>query len=117
MANAGRLYERPKGHVWCIVEVLPQLWGRVYDDDAKAMLMSLRPSFLRETYGSISLDARTWRVTVFLIDKEGVPYVKYIEQEVQAGPVGDDDDGDELKRRIEEKMDPATKDFIDRAIT
>ncbi len=67
---------------WKCIKVLEFLNGKQWDDIALGYVHSLRPSSIRVTEGMITLDARIWRVTVY-IDKENV--IDYITQEVIVG--------------------------------
>ncbi len=64
---------------WTVIEVLSFLWGRKLDEVVMAYVHALRPSYVRITNGGMTLDARTWRVTIVVDDKN---FVKRITQEV-----------------------------------
>lgn len=65
------------------INVLPDLWGRPWDDVALGYVHALRPSQLRVVRGGTQADAWTWRVTVWLEDDDKT--VKRIQQEVEVG--------------------------------
>ncbi len=75
-------YEEPDSLGFMVLEVLPMLKGMKWDDEALAIVHSLRPSCIRVTDGRTKCDARTWRVTVY-VDEENI--IHYIEQEVEVG--------------------------------
>lgn len=79
-------YEPPKGHGFSVLPQLQELWGRPWNQYALNLVHSLRPSCIRVTNSGIKLDARTWRVTVYLEDDDRT--IRRIEQEVQVGCVG-----------------------------
>lgn len=62
--------------------VLPYLKGHPYNDLAKRLIHSLRPSVVRVSYGEVKCDAICWRVTVML-DKNHK--IELITQEVEVG--------------------------------
>lgn len=68
--------------VFLSVEVLPILIGHKWDDIALGYVHSLRPSSIRVSTGSITLDSRPWRVTVIV---DGDNRIQNISQEVTAG--------------------------------
>lgn len=63
-------------------KVLPELVGKTFDEYALGLIHSLRPSFIRVCKGSHTLDAVTWRVTVFIDDNNRI---KEVVQEVEVG--------------------------------
>jgi hypothetical protein len=65
------------------INVLPDLWGRPWDDIALGYVHALRPSQLRVVRGGAQADAWKWRVTVWLEDDDKT--VKRIQQEVEVG--------------------------------
>lgn len=67
---------------WKSINVLAFLNGKPWDDLALGYVHALRPSSIRVTEGIIKLDARVWRVTVY-IDKDNI--IETIEQEVEVG--------------------------------
>jgi hypothetical protein len=69
---------------WITVPVLPQLIGRPFDDLARGLIHSLRPSHVRvspDTY--VTTDAQCWRVTVYTDGKDGP--ITRVDQEVEVG--------------------------------
>lgn len=62
--------------------VLPYLKGHPYNDLAKRIIHSLRPSVVRVSYDYLTCDACCWRVTVML-DKDHK--IESITQEVEVG--------------------------------
>jgi len=67
---------------WKSIKVLDFLNGKQWDDIALGYVHALRPSSIRVTKGTIKLDARVWRVTVY-INEDNV--INYISQEVVVG--------------------------------
>jgi hypothetical protein len=68
---------------YTVIEVLPKLKGKPWDEVALGYVHALRPSQLRVVQDGIQLDAETWRVTVWL-KKDGLT-ISRIEQEVEVG--------------------------------
>ena len=79
-------YCRPNGIGYCALPVLQFLWGKPWDNMAENFLASLRPSAVRVSYGSLTSDAHTWRITVILENDKRT--IKKIEQEVEVGLTG-----------------------------
>lgn len=80
------LYEPPSHRGYMSVDVLPQLIGTPWNAAALNLVHSLRPSALRVVdtkRGGITLDSRTWRVTVYLGPDDRT--IRRIEQEVEVG--------------------------------
>jgi hypothetical protein len=75
----------PRSHGWMSLRVLPELTGRPWNNAAANFLVCLRPSAVRVTYGSVTLDSMSWRVTVHL-NQNGT--IRRIEQEVEVGLTG-----------------------------
>lgn len=75
-------YTPPSNRGSLSVEVLDFLKGKPWDDVALAYVHSLRPTSIRVTTGTVKLDARTWRVTVIVDDKD---IIESITQEVEVG--------------------------------
>ena len=75
-------YERPDDIGFGEIEVLSFLKGRKWDEVALAYVHALRPSSIRVTTGICKLDARIWRVTVY-VDKNDI--IQEIGQEVEVG--------------------------------
>lgn len=73
------------------LDVLPELNGKVWNDYALGLVHSLRPSSIRVTDSETKLDARTWRVTVYINNKTD-RIIERIRQEVEVG-LPDDIDG------------------------
>lgn len=68
------------------IKVLPELYGKPWNNAALNMIHGLRPSSLRVTTGEVYLDARPWRVTVMLEQDERT--IRDITQEVTVGVQG-----------------------------
>lgn len=68
---------------YTVIEVLPILKGKPWDEVALGYVHALRPGQLRVVQDGIQLDARTWRVTVYL--KKDERTISRIEQEVEVG--------------------------------
>jgi len=69
-----------------VMRVLPVLDGREWNNAAFNVVRSLRPSSLRVTSGVMTVDRKSWRVTVLLEANNRT--IKYIEQEVEVGLIG-----------------------------
>jgi len=97
----------PSGRVgWTCIEVLPQLWGRPWNNAAANFLRCLQPSCVRVAQGEITLDSRVWRVTVYVNANNTI---RRIEQEVEVGLVGfrnGQDASNYLERDDDSLMDP-----------
>ena len=74
------IYKEPKAYSYALIPVLQFLWGRQLDEAVRAYLPALRPSSVRVTIGEINLDARAWRVTIYVAKDTGL--ISRIEQEV-----------------------------------
>lgn len=79
------MYSWPRAHGWMTLDVLPELVGRPWNNAAANFLVCLRPSAVRVTYGSVTLDSYNWRVTVYL-NQNGT--IRRITQEVEVGLTG-----------------------------
>lgn len=79
------MYAWPRSQGWMTLTVLPELTGRPWNNAAANFLVCLRPSAVRVTYGSITLDSYNWRVTVYL-NQNGT--IRRITQEVEVGLTG-----------------------------
>lgn len=82
----GSSYVDPESTSGGTIEVLPQLNGKPFNNEAINLIHSVRPSCIRVTTDRICLDARQWRVTVYL--KKDDITIRKIEQEVQIGCYG-----------------------------
>ena len=82
----GCSFKRPSSIGHPTVEVLPELKGKPWNNEAVNQLVMLRPSNVRVTTGMINLDSMSWRVTVFL-EKDNITIRKII-QEAEAGRYG-----------------------------
>lgn len=78
--KCGKVYEKPNEIGFTCIEVLEFLKGKPYDVVALAYIHSLRPTYIRVTKGWTTLDARTWRVTVYINEDNTIRSIK---QEVQ----------------------------------
>ena len=78
--DCGKVYDKPNERGWTCIEVLEFLKGKPYDAVALAYIHSLRPSYIRVTKGMTTLDARTWRVTVYINEDNTIRSIK---QEVE----------------------------------
>lgn len=67
---------------WKSIKVLEFLNDKQWDDVALAYVHALRPSSIRVTEGTTKLDARVWRVTVYINEDNTI---RYISQEVEVG--------------------------------
>ncbi len=85
-------HENPHKTSNLCLRVLPQLYGRPWDERAMNLVDALRPSRVRVSKGELKTNAITWRVTVML-DSEGHGVIKWIEQEVTVGLRGDFEHG------------------------
>lgn len=79
---------------YTVIPVLEFLAGRRLDDVAGAYISALRPSSVRITTGEIKLDARPWRVTIYVNPTE--EFIVGIEQEVEVLLGEGIENGDEL---------------------
>lgn len=77
-----KVFDRFNRTSYTSIEVLPILKGKPWDDVALGYCHALRPSSIRVTEGGTKCDARTWRVTVFIDDKN---IINKITQEVEVG--------------------------------
>ncbi len=85
------------------VEVLQILKGKIWDVVALGYVHSLRPSILRVVRGGIQLDARPWRVTVWLDEDDKT--IRKIEQEVEVGLPPGVPHGDGLRMALKYGLD------------
>lgn len=76
------IYEPPQRTGYTSIQILSFLNGKPWDELALAYIHAVRPSSIRVTKGGITLDSRTWRVTV-IVDEENI--IKEITQEVEVG--------------------------------
>lgn len=81
-------------------EVLPFLTGRRWDRYALAWVHGLRPSTIRVVDGEEHMDARSWRVTVYV--DNATKLIEKITQEIDVACFGDIKNGHDLwmKTRI-----------------
>ena len=79
-------FKEPDAVGYDVVEVLPELKGEPWNNEAVNRLVCVRPSSVRVTESSVTCDWRVWRVTVYL-EKDGVT-IKKIVQEVRIGKHG-----------------------------
>jgi len=78
-------YESPEAISSDVLEVLPFLKGRSWDQLALNYVHSLQPSSIRVTRGECKTDWRSWRVTVFVNEHD---VILKIEQEADVGCIG-----------------------------
>jgi hypothetical protein len=78
-------YRWPMSMGYTSIPVLQGLWGTPWCNAAANFLPALRPSCVRVTRGEVTLDAVSWRVTVYLNADDTI---SRIEQEVEVGLVG-----------------------------
>src|SRR6266481_1737914 len=64
------------------IKVLPELYGKPWDDYALGLLHALRPSCIRVTFDMVTCDSITWRVTVSINEDN---LIREIKQEVLVG--------------------------------
>jgi hypothetical protein len=95
-------YKQPDTIGRLSIPVLEFLNGLKWAATTKNMLAALRPSAIRESWGSIKLDGQCWRVTVYLKGDEKAPVIDYIQQEVQVGLEGFDH-GFALQQQLEKE--------------
>lgn len=79
---SGVKYEQPEAIGYTSIEVLKHIWGKPWDEIALAYVHSLRPSTIRVSSGVVHSDARVWRVTVIVNEKD---FIHSITQEVEVG--------------------------------
>ena len=84
------------------LDVLPFLVGRKWDTVSLAYVHSLRPSSLRVVTDGIQLDARPWRVTVWIDEND---FIKKIQQEVKVGLPDECNSGSALKDALKYGID------------
>ena len=85
-STCGVAFKEPDAVGYDVVEVLPELKGEPWNNEAVNRLVCVRPSSVRVTESSVTCDWRVWRVTVYL-EKDGVT-IKKIVQEVRIGKHG-----------------------------
>lgn len=87
-SSRGYTYEPSERMGWTSIPVLQNLWGTPWNTAAENFLRCLRPSVVRVVgfRQGVTLDAVTWRVTVYL--GEGDVNIERIEQEVEVGLTG-----------------------------
>jgi hypothetical protein len=79
------MYAWPPSQGSMVLTVLPELTGRPWNNAAANYLLCLRPSAVRVTHGTVTLDSYSWRVTVYLNEDNTI---RLIEQEVNVGLTG-----------------------------
>ncbi len=79
-------YVKPDITRFGTLNVLPELYGKPFNNGAMNLIHALRPSAVRVTTGEVTLDAHTWRVTVLLKDDNIT--IDRIYQEVELGGIG-----------------------------
>ena len=65
---------------YMVLEMLPWLKGKTWNNTSWGVVQGLRPSSVRVTTGEIKCDARYWRVTVYLEEDEVT--IRKVTQEV-----------------------------------
>jgi hypothetical protein len=104
-------YEEMERVSYQCLEVLPCLKGKKWNEVALAYVHSLRPTSIRVTKGETKLDARTWRVTVYVDNNDTI---ERIEQEVEVGLPDGVIHGEALKWALRTGIDSEqTKWFLD----
>lgn len=80
-----KVYEAPDHRGYTCIDVLPELTGKPWDAAALNLMQALRPSAIRvvSRSGAYTLDAHTWRVSVFLSEDDKT--IRRISQEVEVG--------------------------------
>lgn len=86
ITNHGVKYSSDGRCCWTVIPVLEFLKGKPWDNMALNFVHALRPSMIRVTTGTVTCDAYTWRVTVYV--EQDNKTIKKIEQEVDAGAIG-----------------------------
>lgn len=81
----GPLYCSPESVGWGVIECLPSLIGKPWDQLALNYAHALRPSCIRVTEGMVTCNAVPWRVTIFV---DSIGNIRKIEQEVEVGLTG-----------------------------
>ena len=84
--GSGCAFKRPGKISYPSIEVLPELKGKPWNNEAVNKITTLRPSNVRVTQGIVHLDSMKWRVTVFL-EKDDIT-IRKITQEVECGGYG-----------------------------
>lgn len=95
-SECGIKYDPPDRFGYTILHPLDFLRHSPWDEIALAYVHALRPSFIRVTEDAITLDARLWRVTIY-VDKNNT--ILDIEQEVEVALPGNIKCGDDLDER------------------
>ena len=83
---------------YATMPVLEFLWGKPFDDAARAWITGLRPSKIRVSTGAVKCDGIPWRVTVMLA-QDGT--VDEITQEIKVLIPESVENGWDLERRYE----------------
>lgn len=94
-------YKEPESRGFQTIPVLEFLNGFPWNQMTKNMMPALRPSAVRECWGSMKCDGHLWRVTVWLKGTEAAPVIDYIEQEVVVGLEGGFEHGHHLQTEME----------------
>jgi hypothetical protein len=86
-ARNGARYESSQVRLrgFTVVSVLREVWGRELNEISMGFIHSLRPSAVRFAFDGVLLDATPWRVTIFLVKKDGREFIQNIVQEVEVG--------------------------------
>lgn len=92
-------YEPSGRWSFTVIDVLDFLVGRPWDEVALSYVSGLRPSKIRLTTGSVKLDAKTWRVTVYLSERDKRTITR-ISQEIGVDLFGDIEHGEDLHSRL-----------------
>lgn len=72
--------QKEDSYSYANVCVLPELYGKVWNDIALAYVLSLEPTAIRVSTGMVTLDSRTGRITV-IVDEADV--IQSIDKEVR----------------------------------
>jgi hypothetical protein len=95
-------YVEPENTGFTSIEVLHFLKGRKWDEIALGYVHAVRPSSIRVTTGVQTLDAYSWRVTVFVDENDTI---ERITQEVEVGLYGNVEDGHHLDMALQHATD------------
>lgn len=103
MGRAPRLPRGTGRYGYLSVPVLEFLWGSQHDQYTRCFLRALRPSEVRIVRGGCQMDARKWRVTIWIEKDPAYPNrerIKRITQEVEVDLVEGVEHGAALARHM-----------------